>query len=506
MEAGSKPLAGVRVGAQVKTTSTPDIPPATITDVSDENGVFRLTGLKPGSYILMILSSEWVTIGDSQTGVAAREIQVRVDETVTGLKVSAVKGGVITGRVSTQEGQPLIWGSVTLTQVGQVNRGSILAMMERMLSTKYMTDDRGVYRIYGLQPGSYLVSVGSTGAGNDLIPLTYYPDGSEKGKPVTVKEAEEVSGIDLVIRAEIPTYTVAGIITDIRTKKPVPNVPIRYATQSSSGGTTTMLAGTSDAKGAFVVSGLKRGSYKLLAGGNADGDYYSEPLPFDILDHDVGELELKVMVSASISGRVVVEQDANGPMAEIPSHLFLRPKLISSDSEKSNLPPVPIPANGEFKIAGLGSGKIQLLLSGEVNSHGWWMTGVTSLGVSVTSGISFQGSENIKDLRIGIKRGTSRIKGRVILPDELLRLNIKIYVVAVAEHGAVPIVGRITGTVGSDGVFEIAELLPGSYVLHLVASNAAERVAKMLSRAAQSVLVSQGGETGVTLTVPSENR
>src|SRR5438105_14825088 len=53
-----EPLAGVLVGAQIRTDSSSDPTPEFITARSDQDGAFRLTGLKPGGYYLRALRQD----------------------------------------------------------------------------------------------------------------------------------------------------------------------------------------------------------------------------------------------------------------------------------------------------------------------------------------------------------------------------------------------------------------------------------------------------------------
>jgi len=507
VEANGQPLPGVLVGAQIKTTSTLGSPPAVASVRSDQNGIFRLTGLRPSRYILMILSPGWVTIGDARTGLAAREVEVKADETVENFKLSVVKGGVVTGRVTTQEGQPLIGISVNVTLVGQVGMGTVLTAMDRAVSLKYMTDDRGIYRVYGLQPGEYLVSVGGAGSGREPIPLTYYPTGSEKGKPVTVREEEETAGIDLTIRADKPTYLIQGRLVDTRTGQLVPGAPIRYTIQSSSGGSSSALATHSDAQGAFLIDHLERGKYTIVAGGDAQSGYYSEPLLVEVIDQDVTGLELRLSPSASISGTVVIEGESGGVTAEALGRLLLRARMADAKIGASGVPPIPIGPNGGFEVRGLGPGKVQLSLIGQEGSHGWWLTGIVHRGEIVTDGISLQVGDQVTGVQIRVTRGTGNIKGRVVLPENLLHSGIRIYVAAQpAERGWIRIANTEATLISNDGTFKIAGLLPGSYVLRLVARSAPEQVAKILSRVHETVVVTHNNETAAVLTVTLENK
>src|SRR5262249_60725426 len=67
-----------------------------------------------------------------------------------------------------------------------------------------VTDDRGIYRIYGLLPGVYIVSIG-IGAENGLDDAqikrdapTYYPSATrDTATEINLRGGEEVSGIDI---------------------------------------------------------------------------------------------------------------------------------------------------------------------------------------------------------------------------------------------------------------------------------------------------------------------
>jgi hypothetical protein len=70
------------------------------------------------------------------------------------------RGGVITGRVVDEDGEALMRGNVSIQryQYTQGNRQLAPAGGD-------ITDDRGVYRVFGLPPGEYYVSVSAAGLG-----------------------------------------------------------------------------------------------------------------------------------------------------------------------------------------------------------------------------------------------------------------------------------------------------------------------------------------------------
>jgi hypothetical protein len=93
----------------------------------------------------------------------------------------------------------------------------------------YQTDDRGVYRIYGLPAGHYKLSAGDEGRGSGVMraagyyPRTYYPDSSEIGKAaiIDVSEGGETKNIDIKLGRRALTYTVSGRIVDAEGGQPL---------------------------------------------------------------------------------------------------------------------------------------------------------------------------------------------------------------------------------------------------------------------------------------------
>src|SRR5262249_4777217 len=130
----------------------------------------------------------------------------------------------------------------------------------------YETDDRGVYRIYGLPPGRYLVSAGAAdrpGVSRRVrYPLTYYPDvpEQEQAKPVEVQTDFSADDIDIHLGPPLKTYAVVGRVVDADTGQPAPGLPVNIMPMRVRGATgggpvgapTGSVAG---ADGTFRVAG-----------------------------------------------------------------------------------------------------------------------------------------------------------------------------------------------------------------------------------------------------------
>src|SRR5919198_3991748 len=120
------------------------------------DGTFVFAGLEPGVYTVNATAPSYVPVTlDPQSAPAEYH---HVGDSV---KVTLVKGGVINGTVTDASGEPVVAVRVRALMVrdasGQPGVGGV--PVERL------TDDRGVYRLYGLAPGTYVVSAGGRDSG-----------------------------------------------------------------------------------------------------------------------------------------------------------------------------------------------------------------------------------------------------------------------------------------------------------------------------------------------------
>ncbi len=137
---------------------------------ADEEGRFEFTGLKPGRYGL--LAASYVYVSEDLFSQPMRPFKlctVSAGEKLTGQDLRMVRGGVITGRVTQADGRPAINERLHLSFVDA--GGKRTAFPWEMNYEMRATDDRGVYRIFGLPPGRYLVRASGAGGGAMVIEL-----------------------------------------------------------------------------------------------------------------------------------------------------------------------------------------------------------------------------------------------------------------------------------------------------------------------------------------------
>lgn len=128
------------------------------TAISGDDGRFAFNGLAPGRYSLTAAKDGYAPMGfeSARPGRPPRPIIIAGNER----KEAAIRmprGAVITGMVRDPQGEPAAGLSIVL-----LSRQFVPATGERRLTAvrdiSPVTDDRGIYRVYGLPAGSYMVA------------------------------------------------------------------------------------------------------------------------------------------------------------------------------------------------------------------------------------------------------------------------------------------------------------------------------------------------------------
>lgn len=133
--------------------------------ISDDKGRFSFTQLTASRYTLSASKAGYVnaTYGQKQPGRAGTPIQLADAQHLDDLKLSLPKGGVITGMVL-DENNDVSTGTQVTAWRAEMRTGE-----KRYVQVgSDQTDDRGVYRIYGLLPGDYIVRATPRNSVNDI--------------------------------------------------------------------------------------------------------------------------------------------------------------------------------------------------------------------------------------------------------------------------------------------------------------------------------------------------
>ncbi len=427
---GEKPAPGILIAVATQNSQTP-LGQAT----SDADGNYRIGGLAAGQINVTPIAPVYVVPATAMFG-QGRVINLSTNETVEGIDFKLTRGGVITGRITDADGRPVIEERISLIAVdqnGTAVRGPTMRPSNFMM---YQTDDRGVYRIYGLPAGHYKVSAGDEGRGvgqraAGYYPRIYYPDSPEISKAaiVDVSEGGETKNIDIKLGQRALTYSVSGRIIDADSGQPLPGIFISFGTvqQSQNQSFVNSASGPSNptnSQGEFRMEGLSPGRYVLLintsfnVSASSSPKVYSEPLPFEVLDGDVTNLELKAQRGLSISGVVVPDGiTAKTALAGI-SRLVVSGRSEPGPTEIrtfSGNSVSRINPDGSFSIDGLRPGKVTL----EINEYsgpesvGFTTTRIEYNGPVPNRQIDLSAGQSVSGVKIYVAYGTGIVRGQV---------------------------------------------------------------------------------------------
>ena len=124
---------------------------------TDAAGAFAFEAVPKGRYRLRASKARYVdgALGGRRPGAPGRAFDVADGQKIDNLTIVLATAGVITGRVLDDGGEPMTGATVMALRQRTVNGVTRLAPSEHARPT----DDTGAYRLFGLEPGRYYLSV-----------------------------------------------------------------------------------------------------------------------------------------------------------------------------------------------------------------------------------------------------------------------------------------------------------------------------------------------------------
>jgi hypothetical protein len=151
--------------------------------VTDDNGHFAVTGLPAGRYALSVSKAGWVTTyyGSKHPGrpvFGGAPIVLQAGQRLTTETLRLLHGSAVTGVITDAFGRPTPNAQVRLLPMRVENGqrtvdpmgGQAMSMIGQ--GAFGVTDDRGIYRLYGALPGDYLVVASTFASGAEILQLT----------------------------------------------------------------------------------------------------------------------------------------------------------------------------------------------------------------------------------------------------------------------------------------------------------------------------------------------
>lgn len=449
------------------------------------DGSFKIDGLDPGPY----------RIWSALPGYVSTELQRPTDAATfyrpgDSITLSMVKGGVITGTVTGPNGPLVALGVYAL----RVRDESGKPVRTTSIFRERLTDDRGVYRLYGLPPGSYLVRVARPRSGlvapsaYDSDVPTYFPSSTRAAAAeIVVREGEEISA-DIQHRSEAG-HTIRGNILGVtetqsqfRASVTVTLTHLQTGTEVGSVGTNPFVNMT------FAIQGVPDGEYELNAIQflQTRASLRSKPRRVTVRGNDIGDITLTLAAQASIEGRLVFERNILAGCAKrrefAAQETILYARRFEPDQKKAGSPPADVPAtlvnlvslavgdgNGTFTFRNLPPGSYRI--DPRPPASGWYLRSVNlsqrqnAISRSAADSFSVKAGEKVSGLTVTFAEGAAVVRGRIAPVENQNLPSLRLYLVPAEKDSGTNPLRYFESEVGADGSFAIGNIVPGEYLV-----------------------------------------
>jgi hypothetical protein len=417
----------------------------------------------------------------------------RIGDSVT---LTLVKGGVITGTVTTSTGDPVVGIGVSAMMIRDADNRS--PKTARLQFGERFTDDRGVYRLYGLPAGTYVISTSTRSfysGGNtfELDSPTYAPSSTrDTAGEVVVVSGQETTGVDIRYRGE-PGHTISGTVsglTQLVTSSTFnTTISLRQLRNGIlEGNNATFVPSGSSG---FALNGIADGEYTLqaLSAIEAGAVQVSEPVNVSVKGADVTGLVLVPKPLATISGRVVLEpstvtecKNKRRPLFEEMLVQAVRVKASSSNG------PLQLPffadygqsgstnKAGEFVLRNVSPGRYGL--SSKFFAKYWYLkrialTTPTVIGRAPTqandlgrTGITVKHGDKLNNVLVTLAEGAASLRGRLKLSEgQKVSRRVVVFLAPADRDAADDPFHYSASPVDVDGSFVFSNVQSGSYYL-----------------------------------------
>lgn len=468
----------------------------------DSNGNFKLEGLDAGVYSVFCSVPGFVSAPPASPDEPRPYYHTGDSVTLT-----LIKGGVITGTVTTTTNVPVVAAAVRAYRVrdanGRPDQG-VLQPRERP------TDDRGVYRFYGLPPGSYVVSVGGAGryyGGAGASPYdndapTYAPSATrDTAMEIVVGSGEEITA-DIQYRGEpgqaisgtlagltqtssqlmgaMGTATATVTLTDVRSRAMVMSAPASLLTNNT-----------------FAFYGVSDGEYEIVAQQylQTRETLVSVPRRVKVQGADITGINLSLAPLASITGRIVLESNppsdcvkrrATALLETVVTALRLKPETKPAVSKTAKTePPNEVPlstlnqgaasvpdAKSDFVLRNLQAGSYRI--DSQLPSASWYLKSII-LGPRTTAikasdpniprdGMTLRSGERVSGLTMTITEGAAGLRGHISVAEgKRVPPGLRVYLIPVEREAAENVLRFFDAPAESDAGFAIGNIAPGRY-------------------------------------------
>jgi protocatechuate 3,4-dioxygenase beta subunit len=438
-----RPVAGARVSI-----SAPELSERRV-ELTDDTGAYAFTELAAGRYSVTVSRSGFVSLsyGQRRPLQPGTPLRVAAGQDLARIDFRLPRGSVISGRVYDAVGEPMAGTTVRVLRYQYVQGARQLVP-----AGGAQADDRGQYRVWGLNPGEYYVSAilpsvnlgGVGGRGNIPIPPaiavgilgtlgnmlgttqeddasvayapTYFPGviSADGARPVTVGLSAETNGIDFGLQ-RVRTSVVSGRVLNAD-GSPGRGGNVVLAPETATSVRFGLHSGRVQADGAFSLSGVPPGRYVLRAtsdGGSGRGRGGRDGVPLFgsqtlLVDGDT-TVYLTLSPGATISGTILFRGSRSATPPDV-SQFRISAVAVDGTALGGN-PSARVNADGTFTLDGVSAGPRLIRAQ---TPRGWMLFSVLAGGRSVTdTPVEIKSGERLTGISVTFTDASSEVSGSV---------------------------------------------------------------------------------------------
>jgi Carboxypeptidase regulatory-like domain len=419
--------------------------------LTDENGAYDFSELPAGRYTINASKNGYIQLsyGQRRPLQAGTPLQLLDGQQLRGIDFALPRGGIISGRVSDETGDvmPGVVVAVMRYQYQQGDRRLVPAGQGQ-------TDDRGIYRVWGLNPGDYYVSAvprpdgfggrgpaaiadlaalagragrGGRGGGRGDLAIggddqdqlmyapTYYPGvgSAAEARPVALGVSQELIDIDFTLQL-VRTARVTGHVENADGSWAAQgNVNLTPQGSTRAGIVGNAFGGRIGWDGQFNIANVPPGLYTLRARNNDRDAPLWASQPLTVNGGDVNNVIVVLQKGGSLSGSLMFPAGSASAPADLTQVRIAAPSIETDD----NVGPTPnarVNKDGTFTIDGVSVGEHLIRPNGGQGLRGWNLKSVTIDGRDVTDvPISVKSAQRISNVVVTFTDKINEINGSV---------------------------------------------------------------------------------------------
>jgi hypothetical protein len=426
---------------------TTDTGSETYVTTSGSDGRFQFQDIPQGDYLLAAAHAGYLRFeyGKRRSSDPSLALPVTPSKSITGIRLAMIPAGSISGRINDKDGRPEPAVLVQALKQIYAKGDPVLQLVQTVT-----TDDRGDYRLFGLEPGNYYVSTSSCCSQQQrAYAPDYFPSTSDirAARIIEISEGLAVGGINIISRGT------RGV--DLRILSSGPQTTIMMVPDHPFLPSIFPSAASDPATGMFQFLNVFPGLYRLIATDGTSSAWTS----IDVGSTDILDLRMDLPRPVEVALHVVQKSASTDPdLNQLALNISPWPDFGVSNMQTK----LGEALNGSRIPLRLGPGDYQVTLASGPEQTYIESMRLNNLDVA-NDGLHIDASTT-GTLEVVLDSHPGAVEGTVTDGNRAPESNINVVLAPEASHRRHSDLYKVVRT-DTEGRFRMANIPPGNYVL-----------------------------------------